>query len=146
MQGVSLRPYKVIKPNDFCYVTVTSRNGDKISIALNESDSTYIVSSSYVSFRVVSKDLLPSYLFMFLRRPDFDRFSRFNSWGSAREVLALDDLGRFEIPVPDVDIQQDIINIFSELNRRKRLLEQLTTLQKNICPVLIRGASQEGGR
>ena len=145
MQGVSLRPYKVIKPDDFCYVTVTSRNGDKISIALNESDSTYIVSSSYVSFRVVSKDILPSYLFMFLRRPDFDRFSRFNSWGSAREVFALEDLGRFEIPVPDVDIQQDIINIFTELNRRKRLLDQLTTLQKNICPVLIRGASQKGG-
>ncbi len=146
MQGVSLRPYKIIKPNDFCYVTVTSRNGDKISIALNESDSTYIVSSSYVSFRVTSKELLPEYLFMFLRRPDFDRFSRFNSWGSAREVLALDDLGRFEIPVPDVDIQQDIINIFTELNRRKRLLEQLTTLQKNLCPILIRGAAQEGGQ
>lgn len=58
----------------------------------------------------------------------------------------MDDLGRFEIPVPDVDIQQDIINIFTELNRRKRLLEQLTTLQKKICPVLIRGAVQKGGR
>ncbi|MCM1136754.1 MAG: restriction endonuclease subunit S [Clostridium sp.] len=146
MQGVSLQPYKVIAPGTFCYVPVTSRNGDKVSLALNESTDTYIVSSSYVSFRVVCEKLQPQYLFMFLRNPDFDRFARFNSWGSARETFALEDLGHFEIPIPSIEIQQNIINIFNAMNERRRLCERLVSLQKRICPILIKGAIEEGGR
>jgi type I restriction enzyme S subunit len=146
MTGVSLRPYKVVKPNEFCYVTVTSRNGDKISIALNESADTYIVSSSYLSFRIKSDELIPQYLFMFLRTPAFDRFARFNSWGSAREVFGMEDLCRFEIPVPEKEIQQDIVNIFDAYSTRKKLVIELEELQKGICPVLIKGAVEEGGQ
>lgn len=146
MQGVSLKSYKIIAPDTFCYVTVTSRNGDKVSIALNDSEDTYIVSSSYVSFKIIKMGLLPPYLFMFLKTPDFDRFARFNSWGSARETFALEDLRRFEIPIPDVKIQQDIINIFNAMNERKQLRESITKLQKRICPVLIKGAIEEGGQ
>lgn len=146
MTGVSLLPYKVVAPQEFCYVTVTSRNGDKISIALNDSDETYIVSSSYVSFKVISEELLPEYLFMFMRRPDFDRYARFNSWGSARETFAFEDLGRYEIPVPSVDVQQDIVNIFNAYNIRRQLVDKLANLQKKICPILIKGATEEGGR
>lgn len=146
MAGVSLLPYKVVAPQEFCYVTVTSRNGDKISIALNDSDETYIVSSSYVSFKVVSAKILPEYLFMFIRRPDFDRYARFNSWGSARETLAFEDLGRYEIPVPSVAVQQDIVNIFNSYNTRRQLVDKLADLQKKICPILIKGAAEEGDR
>lgn len=67
MNGVSLSPYKIMKPNDFCYVTVTSRNGNKISLAMNDTKSTFILSSSYIVFR--SKDeniLLPYYLYLLL--------------------------------------------------------------------------------
>lgn len=145
MQGVSLWPYKVISPNTFCYVTVTSRNGDKVSIALNESTDTYIVSSSYVSFIIDKGGLLPQFLFMFLKRPEFDRYARYNSWGSARETISWEDLGRFKIPIPDVEIQQGIINIFNVMNERKRLRERLIDLQKRICPILIKGAVEEGG-
>ncbi len=146
MQGVSLRPYKIIRPNDFCYVTVTSRNGDKVSIALNDSTETYIVSSSYVSFRIKSNEIIPEYMFMFMRGADFDRYARFNSWGSAREVLALEDLGRFEIPVPAVDIQKDIVNIFKSTKSRMQIVERLSNMQNRICPVLVRGSIEEGGR
>ncbi|MEY8336819.1 restriction endonuclease subunit S [Lachnospiraceae bacterium 62-35] len=146
MQGVSLKPYKIIEPETFCYVTVTSRNGGKVSIAFNESADTHIVSSSYVSFRIVNSGLQPQYLFMFLKGPEFDRFARFHSWGSARETFALDDLGRFEIPVPSEEIQKDIVNIFHVMNERKQLRERLVELQKNICPILIKGAVEEGGR
>ena len=66
MDGVSLKPYLLVKPEDFAYVTVTSRNGEKITLAHNTTDETYIVSSSYVVFRVIRKDiLLPEYLFMY---------------------------------------------------------------------------------
>ncbi len=146
MAGVSLQPYKVVAPQEFCYVTVTSRNGDKVSIALNDSKDTYIVSSSYVSFKIINSDLIPEYLFMFLRTPAFDRYARFNSWGSARETFALEDLGRYEIPIPSTDIQQGIVNIFNAYNTRRQLVNKLATLQKKICPILIKGAIEEGGR
>ena len=71
MSGVSLRPYILIKPTYFSYVTVTSRNGDKISLAYNDTEETFIVSSSYVAFYVKRLDLLnPKYLFMYFNRPD----------------------------------------------------------------------------
>lgn len=84
MTGVSLKPYILVKPDCFAYVTVTSRNGEKITIAHNDSENTYIVSSSYVVFEVARTDiLLSTYLFMYFNRPEFDRYARFNSWGSA---------------------------------------------------------------
>ena len=146
MNGVSLSPYKVVSPKEFCYVTVTSRNGDKVSIAMNDSDNSYIVSSSYVAFKVVSDEILPEYLFMFFRSAEFDRFARFNSWGSARETFAINDLGRFRIPVPDKKIQKDIISIFFACELRKQLLERLINLQRDICPILVKGSMEEGGQ
>lgn len=146
MQGVSLKPYKIIRPNEFCYVTVTSRNGDKVSIAFNDSKDTYIVSSSYESFRINSDDILPEYLFMFMRGSDFDRYARFNSWGSAREVFSLEDLGRFSIPVPSIDIQRDIVNIFDSYNARRQSAERILLMQRGICPILTRGSIEEGSR
>ncbi|AQW61919.1 type I restriction endonuclease subunit S [Dehalococcoides mccartyi] len=143
MSGVSLKPYLLVEPSSSCYVTVTSRNGEKISIAINDSNDTYIVSSSYVVFHVAKQGLLPAYLFMYLVRPEFDRFARFNSWGSARETLAWEDLCRFEIPIPDIEIQQDIVNIFNEHIARKKIADQLTELTKDICPVLIKGSLEE---
>ena len=103
MKDVSLTPYKIFKPNEFCYVTVTSRNGGKISLALNNTSQTKIVSSSYVVFRSKDTDkLLPEYLFLMLNRPEFDRYSRFNSWGSARETFDWSEMERVQIPLPSV--------------------------------------------
>ena len=79
MQDVSLTPYILVKPDFFAYVTVTSRNGGKITLAHNDTKNTYIVSSSYVVFSVRRTDLLNSdYLFMYFNRPEFDRYARFN--------------------------------------------------------------------
>ena len=72
MQGVSLKPYKLVQPDNFAYVTVTSRNGEKITLAHNDTENTYIVSSSYVVFKVIRPDILLSeYLFMFFNRAEF---------------------------------------------------------------------------
>ena len=79
MEGVSLNPYYLVQPDDFVYVTVTSRNGEKITLAHNVTEKTYIVSSSYIVFKVKKTDLLLSdYLFMYFNRPEFDRYSRYN--------------------------------------------------------------------
>ena len=91
MDGVSVTNYKLYRTNYFCYVPVTSRNGNKITLALNTYDATYIVSSAYEVFRVKDEvELLPLYLFLFFLRPEFDRYARYNSWGiHMREYLWL---------------------------------------------------------
>ncbi len=147
MNGVSLHNYKIVKPQSFAYVSDTSRRGDKISLAYNGSDDTYLVSSITTIFEMKPDSaLLPDYLFMYLRKPEFDRYARYNSWGSARETITWEDFGRYEIPVPPVDVQQDIVNIFNSYNTRRQLVDKLADLQKKICPILIKGATEEGGR
>lgn len=144
MKDVNLRPYLVIQPNDFAYVTVTSRNGEKISVALNDSDTSYICSSSYVVFR--SKDvekLLPQYLMLYFSRPEFDRYARYNSWGSARETFDWNEMCNIQIPIPDIKIQKAIAEIFTVYVTRKRINEHLKAQIKDICPILICGSLEE---
>lgn len=149
MSGVSLDNYKIVHPGYFAYVADTSRRGDKISLAYNGGVEDYLVSSITTTFQVKKdkrKELLSDYLFMFLRRTEFDRYARYNSWGSARETITWEDLGRLRIPIPPMGIQQDIVSIFHVINERNRLTERLVSVQKNICPILVRGAIEEGGR
>ena len=147
MEGVSLKPYAIVKPNEFAYVTVTSRNGEKISLARNNSDETYICSSSYVVFKVNDeKELLPEYLSMLFERREFDRYSRFNSWGSARETFEWEEMCDVKIPVPDIEIQRDIVNIFKVYNMRKEINEKLKSQIKDICPILIKGSIEEAAK
>lgn len=147
MEGVSLRPYAVIKPDEFAYVTVTSRNGGKISLAHNNTQNTYICSSSYVVFSITDTDtLLPSYFAMLFRRSEFDRYARFHSWGSARETFDWEEMCDVEIPVPPIEIQQDIVNIYEVYLARKEITEKLKSQIKDICPILIKGSIEESSR
>ena len=144
MMGVNLKPYYVIQPNEFAYVMVTSRNGGKISIALNDSNDTYICSSSYVVFK--SKDvekLWPQYLMLYFARAEFNRYARFCSWGSAREMFDWSEMQSVEIPIPDIKLQKAIASIYNVYIDRKRINEQLKVQIKDICPILIRGSLEE---
>ena len=144
MEGVSLKPYLLIRPNEFAYVTVTSRNGGKISLALNDSENTYICSSSYTVFRSKNeKTLLPQYLMLFFSRTEFDRYARFNSWGSARETFDWETMCDVQIPIPDIKIQEAIAELYTVYNTRKKINEQLKAQIKDICPILIRGSVEE---
>lgn len=144
MKDVNLRPYLLIQPNDFAYVTVTSRNGEKISIAFNDTDSTFICSSSYVVFRSNNiEKLWPQYLMLYFSRPEFNRYARFNSWGSARETFDWSEMQSVQIPIPDINMQKAIAEIFSVYIQRKRINEQLKSKIKDICPILIRGSLEE---
>lgn len=146
MKDVNLAPYLLIQPNEFAYVTVTSRNGGKISIALNDSDKTYICSSSYVVFRSRNiEELFPQYLMLFFSRNEFNRYSRFHSWGSAREAFDWDAMCDVQIPIPDIEIQKSIAEMYTVYNKRKKINEQLKAQIKNICPILIRGSLEDGG-
>lgn len=134
MEGVSLIPYKIVKPDFFSYVTVTSRNGEKITLAHNKSDNTYIVSSSYVVFSVSRKDLLLSdYLFMYFNRPEFDRYARFNSWGSARETFSWEDMCDIEIELPDIPTQQKYVDIYNAMVANQQSYERGLEDLKLVC-------------
>lgn len=142
MKDVSLAPYKLFKPNEFCYVTVTSRNGGKISLAMNNTAKTYIVSSSYLVFCCKDENiLLPEYLFLLLNRTEFDRYTRFNSWGSARETFDWSEMCRVEIPVPPIEIQKAIVEVFSCSERAKQIASKACARMKNLCPALVQRAA-----
>lgn len=138
MLGVSLKPYLIVKPNDFAYVTVTSRNSDKITLAYNSAQNTYIVSSSYITFRVKETGILnSSYLFMYFNRPEFDRFSRFNSWGSARETFSFEDLCDIEIELPDIKTQQKYVDIYNSMLVNQQNCEKGLDDLKLVCDAYI---------
>ena len=144
MEGVSLKNYFLVKPEAFAFVPVTSRNGGKISIAQNDSGENFICSTAYVVFSTNAEKLLPQYLMLFFNRSEFDRYARFHSWGSAREVFTWKDMCEVEIPIPEIKIQRSIAAIYEVLRTRKKILERLKTQIKNICPILIKGSLDEG--
>jgi type I restriction enzyme S subunit len=87
--------------------------------------------------------LLPEYLYLYFQRPEFDRYARFHSWGSARENFSWDEMCRVKIPVPDIEVQKAIVTIYHTLQTRKRINEQLKNMIKPLCPVLMKGVMDE---
>ena len=137
MKNVSLNGYKVICNKQFVYSPVTSRNGDKISIALNTDDK-QLVSSVNTTFCVVNEGLLnPFYLMMYFNRPEFDRYARYHSWGSARETFTWEDMCDVEIPIPPIEVQKSIVAIYDVYNRRKQYAERLRQMINEMCPILV---------
>jgi type I restriction enzyme, S subunit len=136
---LDLSNYKIVRPREFGYVSVTSRNGEKISIAILDGEAG-LVSSTYTVFRVKDTSiLLPEYLFLFFKRSEFDRYARFHSWGSARETFDWADMCTVKLPIPDIKVQEAIVTIYHTLETRKRINEQLKNTIKPLCPVLMKG-------
>lgn len=134
MDGVSLEPYILVAPDCFAYVTVTSRNGEKITIAHNTTQETFIVSSSYVVFSVNKVDLLDSdYLFIYFNRPEFDRYARVNSWGSARETFNWEDMRDIDIELPDLQTQQKYVTIYNTMLTNQKSYERGLDDLKLVC-------------
>lgn len=137
MDGVSLSSYKVVRPGEFAYIADTSRRGDKIALAFNTSEHEVLISSIYTAFRVKSRLLLSDYLFMFFNRPEFDRFSRFNSWGSARETFDWNDFCDIDIALPPVSIQQKYVDIYNAMLANQQSYEHGLADLKLVCDAYI---------
>lgn len=124
--GTDMSSYKVVEPRQFAYGPVTSRNGDKVSIALYKDGEKAIVSQAYTIFEVTNKlELLPEYLMMWFHRPEFDRYARFKSHGSAREIFSWEEMCDVELPIPQIDQQQKIVAEYNAIQQRIKLNEQL---------------------
>lgn len=138
MDGVSLKSYKIVAPDNFAFVSDTSRRGDKMSLGLNQSEQTYLVSSISTVFRVVkTNELLAGYLYLLFCRSEFDRYARFNSWGSARETFTWEDMKRVRIPLPPLSVQQAIVNIYNCANEAKKIAAEADRMSREVCPALI---------
>lgn len=146
MDGVSIANYKVVQPGQIAYVPDTSRRGDKISLGFNNTEESFLVSTISIVFGTDSRFLLPEYLMLFLTRAEFDRYARFNSWGSARETFEWEDMCNVQIPIPDKKIQEAIAEIYSVYIERKAINERLKVQIKDICPILIKGSLEESAK
>lgn len=139
MSGVSLKNYRIVRNGQFVFNPNTARMGERIPIALNTGKDC-IVSQIYPVFQITNeKKLLPEYLFLFFKRSEFDRYARFNSWGSARETFDWADMCNVKLPIPSIEKQEAIVTIYHTLQTRKRINEQLKESIKPLCPVLMKG-------
>ncbi len=140
LDGVSLNSYKLVKSKEIAFVSDTSRRGDKMSLGLNDSDKTYIVSSISSVFKVDEENILSKFLYLWFCRPEFDRYARFNSWGSAREAFSFADMKRCKIPLPPIDVQRAIVNIYKCANEAKQIEEEADRLSREVCSALLQHA------
>ena len=134
MDGVSLASYKVVNPGEFTYVPDTSRRGDKIALAFNNTKAAILISSIYTTFKCRRSDILiPEFLYMFFNRPEFDRYSRFNSWGSARETFSWEDFCDIEITLPSIEQQRKYVDIYLSLQKNLEAYQSKVDDLKLVC-------------
>lgn len=123
--GTDFHNYKVVHRGQFAYGPVTSRNGDKISIALLKEDKC-IISSSYTVFEIIDqRQLLPEYLMLWFSRPEFDRYARYKSHGSVREIFDWDEMCKVGLPVPPYKEQLEIVNNYRTISHRIELKKKI---------------------
>lgn len=124
--GTDFTKYKVVRKGQFTYIPDTSRRGDKIGIALLEDYDEGLVSNVYTVFEVIDeKQLMPEYLMLWFSRPEFDRYARFKSHGSVREVMDWDEMCKVELPVPSIEKQKSIVKAYKAITDRIALKKRI---------------------
>ena len=134
--------YKIVNPFEFAFVPTTD-TWKVLAFAINTYNEPIVVSPIYEVFSVRTEKLLPEYLALWLSRDEFDRYARFHSWGSARENFSWEAMCEVRIPIPDIDVQHSIVDIYKAYNIRKEINEKLKAQLKDICPILIKGSIEE---
>jgi type I restriction enzyme S subunit len=124
--GTDFSKYKIVKKRQFTYIPDTSRRGDKIGIALLTDYDEGLVSNIYTVFEVIdTSKLLPEYLMLWFSRPEFDRYARYKSHGSVREIFDWDEMCRLELPIPDIKEQQKIVDTYNSITKRIKIKQKI---------------------
>lgn len=124
--GTDFTKYKVVKKGQFTYIPDTSRRGDKIGIALLEEHEEGLVSNVYTVFEIIDEtELLPQYLMLWFKREEFDRYSRYKSHGSVREVFDWEQMCDVELPVPPIEEQRRIVDAYHKITKRIELKKKI---------------------
>ena len=133
----------IVRTGQFAFNKVMKAHNTKLPIALREGPDC-VVSSSYQVFEVTNKDkLLPKYLLLWLNRDETQRYAGFISFGTTRDIFTFDDMKEISIPLPNKNIQQSIVDIFTCYQERSNINEKLKEQIKDICPILIKGSIEE---
>lgn len=143
--GTDLEKYKIVRKGQFAYIPDTSRRGDKIAVALLREEEC-IISSAYTAFEIIdTNELDPEYLMLWFSRPEFDRYARYHSHGSVREIFGWDEMCRVELPVPDITEQRKFVKSVNSLQLRIRKLEEISIIVAQAAQeVFDRLIAQEG--
>lgn len=123
--GTDWHNYKIIKKGQFCYIPDTSRRGDKIGIAHLTDRELGLVSAVYTVFEVWNKELVPEYLMLWFKRPEFDRYARYHSHGSVREIFDWEEMCNVELPVPPIEEQEKIVDAYQKIETRIALKKKI---------------------
>ena len=143
--GTDMSTYRKIENNQFAYGPVTSRNGDKITIAHFTEHKKGLISQAYIPFEVKDKNELdPEYLMMWFRRPEFDRYARFKSHGSAREIFDWEEMCNVTLPVPSIEKQREIVKEYNTIHNRITLNQQLIQKLEETAQAIYREWFVEG--
>lgn len=132
----NLSNYKIVRENQISFVQTTG-NEKCLCAAINHLGFPIVVTSVNEVFETDEKYLVADYLHLIFRRTETDRYARFNSWGSARETFTWEDMTRFAIPLPSIEVQQAIVNIYKCANEAKRIAEEADRLSREVCPALL---------
>lgn len=135
----------VVRTGQFAFNKVMKAHNTKLPIALREGPDC-VVSNSYQVFEVIDeKKLLPKYLILWMNRAETQRYAGFISFGTTRDIFSFEDMREISIPIPNIETQQAIVNIFTVYQKRSEINDQLKAQIKDICPILIRGSLEDGG-
>ena len=133
---------KIVYPGQFAFNKVVKSNGTKLPFAIRRGEAC-IVSGSYQVFEVKDKErFLPEYLMLWMQRTETQRFCGYNGWGSTRDVFPFTELCKLKFPIPPIEVQKSIAELYKVYNQRKEINEKLKAQIKDICPILIKGSLQ----
>ena len=141
--GVDLSKYKVVNKGQFVFSGMQTGRDECIRIALFDKDEPIIISPAYAVLEIIDANVLAEYVMMWFLRKEVDRFGWFMSDGSIRTNLDMDRFYEIEIPVPDINVQKSIVEIYNAYNARRDINEKLKEQMKDICPILIKGSIEE---
>lgn len=144
--STDLHNYKIVSKNQFVYSGMQTGRDECIRIALLDKDEPVIVSPAYSVLQVKSVDVVPEFIQMWFSRSEMDRLGWFMSDSSIRSNLDLPRFYEIEMPVPTKTEQKAIVDIYSAYTLRRSINDRLKAQIKDLCPILVKGAVEEGER
>lgn len=140
VKAADLSKFLIVEPAQFVYNPRT--HGKKIGLGFNNSTKRFLISWNNAVFKVKdTTKVIPQYLYLIFCRNEWDRNACFRSWGSSTEVFSWSEFSKMDIPLPPIELQRSIAEVFNCLQESKRIVQETRELMKNLCPALVQKAA-----
>ena len=138
MDTINTSKYKIIRKGEFAFSGMQTGRDKCIRIALYDKDIPALISPAYTTFILDKEEpILPEYFMMIFKNPEMDRLGWFYSDSSVRANLDWNRFIDIEIPLPPIEVQQAIVNIYKCANEAKLIAEEADRLSREVCPALL---------